>query len=182
MFVPHEKSYDKLSILKSRDVSLLTKVNIVKALVFPLVVYGCESWTIKKAEHQRIDSFERWCWRRLLRVPWTGRRSNQSILSQFFKGKQSWIFIRRTDAEAETAILWPPDVKNWLIWKDPDAGRRRGRERMRCLFGVTDSVDMGLGRGQELVMDREAWHAAVHGFTKSWTRLSDWTDWLTDWF
>ena len=107
------------SILKSRDITLPTKVRLVKAMVFPLVMYGCESWTIKKAECRSIDAFEPWCWRRLLRVPWTARRSNQSHP----KGNQSWIFIGRTDVEAETPILWPSDVKNWLIWKDPDAGK-----------------------------------------------------------
>ena len=107
------------SILKSRDMTLPTKVRLVKAMVFPVVIYGCESWTLKKAEHWRIDAFELWCWRRLLRVPWTARRSSQSIL----KGNQSWIFTGRTDAEAETPIFWPPDAKNWLIGKDPDAGK-----------------------------------------------------------
>ena len=107
------------SILKSRDVTLPTKVHLVKAMVFPVVMHGCESWTIKKAEHQRIDAFEVWCWRRLLRVPWTARRSNQSIL----KRNQSWMFIGRTDVEVETPILWPPNAKSWLIWKVPDAGK-----------------------------------------------------------
>ena len=106
------------SISKSRDITLPTKVQLVKAMVFPVVMYGCESWTIKKTEHWRIDAFELWCWRRLLRVPWTLRKSNQFILKD-----QSWIFIGRTDAEAEAPIIWPPDVKNWLIWKDLDAGR-----------------------------------------------------------
>ena len=105
------------SALTSRDTTLLTKVYLVKAMVFPVVMYRCESWTIKKAEHRRIDAFELWCWRRLLKDPWTARRSNQSIL----KGNQPWIFIRRTDAEAEAPILWPPNVKNWLIWKNPNA-------------------------------------------------------------
>ena len=104
------------SILKSREITLPTKVCLVKAMVFPVVMYGCESWTLKKAEHWRIDAFELWCWRRLLRVPWTARRSNQSILNP----NQSWLFTGRTDVEAETPILWPPDVKNWLIGKDPD--------------------------------------------------------------
>ena len=108
------------SIFKSRDITLPTKVHLVKAMVFPVVMYGCESWTVKKAEHQRIDAFELWCWRRLSRVPWTARRSNLKLDP---KGNQSWIFIRRTDAEAEIPILWPPDVKSWLIWKDPDAGK-----------------------------------------------------------
>ena len=107
------------SILKSRDITLLTKVHLVKVLVFPVVMYGCESWTIKKAECRRIDPFVLWCWRRFLSVPWTARRSNQSTL----KGNQFWIFIGRTDVEAETPILWPPDAKSWLIWKLPDAGK-----------------------------------------------------------
>ena len=112
------------SILKSRGITLSTKVCLVKAMVFPVVMYGCESWTLKKAECWRIDAFELWCWRRLLRVPWTAGRSNQSIL----KGNQSWVFIGRTDAEAEALILWPPDAKSWLIWKDPDAGKDWTRE------------------------------------------------------
>ena len=111
------KAMTKLdSMLKSRDITLPTNVRLVKAMVFPVIMYGCESWIIKKAEHWRIDAFELWCWRRLLRVPWTARRSNQSILN-------SWIFIGRADAEAETLILWPPDSKNWLIWEDPNAGK-----------------------------------------------------------
>ena len=108
------------SILKSRDITLSTKVHLVKSMVFPVVMYGCESWTVKKAECWRIDAFELWCWKRLLRIPWTSRRSNQSIP----KGNQSWIFIGRTDVEAETPMFWPPDVKNWLIWKDPGFGER----------------------------------------------------------
>ena len=150
------------SILKSRDITLPTKVCLVKAMVFPVVMYGCESWTIKKAECHRIDASELWCWRRLLRVPWTARRSNQSIL-------KSWIFIWNTDAEAEVPIFWPPDAKNWLIWKDPDARkiegrRRRGWQSMRWL---EDSMDMSLSKLQELVMDREAWHAESTGRKES---------------
>ena len=118
------------SILKSRDITLLTKGCLVKAMVFPVVMYGCEGWTIKKAECWEINAFELWCWRRLLRVPWTARRSNQSIP----KGNQSWIFIGRTDAEAP--ILWPPDVKSWLIWKDPDAPRMHG------FFNICKSINV----------------------------------------
>ena len=125
------------SIFKSRDITLPTKVHLVKAMVFPVVMYRCESWTIKKAKHRRIDAFELWCWRRLLRVPWTARRSNQST-----KGDRSWVFFGRTDAKAETSVLWLPDEKNWLLGKYSD----------------------------------EAWHAAVPGFTKSWTWLRDWTE------
>ena len=112
------------SILKSRDITLPTKVHLVKSMVYPLVTYGCESWTIKKAERWRIDAFELWCWRRLLRVPWTCKRSNQSIQKEIY---QSWVFIGRTDFEAETPILWPPDVKCWLIWKDPDTKKDWGQ-------------------------------------------------------
>ena len=114
------------SILKSGDITLSTKNRLVKAMVFPVVMYGCESWTIKKSEHQRIDAFELWCWRRLLRVPWTARRSNQSILKEISPG--SGRTDGRTDVEAETPILWPPDVKSWLIWKNPDAGKDWGQE------------------------------------------------------
>ena len=162
------------SILKSRDTTLPTKVCLVKAMVFPVVMYGCESWTIKKAERQRIDAFELWCWRRLLRVP--GLQEIQPVHPK----DQSWVFIGRTDVKAETLILWPPDAKSWFIWKDPDVGKDWGQEEKGTTEG--DIVGWhyrlnGHGFGWTLgVGDREAWRAAVHGVAKSRTRLSDWTE------
>ena len=166
---PGRQAMTKLDrVSKSRDITLLTKLRTIKTMVFPVVMYGCESWTIKKAKHQRIDAFELWCWRKTLESP----LHSKEIKPANPKGNQSWIFTGKIDAEAP--ILWPPDTKSQLIGKDPDEGKRRRRQqRMRWLDSITDSMDKNLNKFQVIVENRGVWCVAVHGVTNSWTWVTE---------